>query len=609
MPPFSLPPVPAARPPRRPLCPLLAGAAVGCALALAGPAWAGRDTTVDDAPPADASAEGASPAGPDRETPAAEAPTEGIWAWIHRLEGEVLTDEVAAAVAERAEVEAAEREAEEVLSAPSVPTRLYDDPEEALTVDPLRLAEVDPSAFDIPIRTDPEVQKWMRYFLGSGRKHFQRYLDRSGRYLPLMHDRLEARGLPRDLVYLSMIESGFNPNALSHAGAGGLWQFMPATGRMYDLRVDWWVDDRRDPVKSTEAAVAHLADLHRMFNGDWLLAWCAYNAGPGRVRGAMRRAGTDDFWKLARGNYLPRETANYPPKLMAAAILSKNAERYGFRITPAQPLQVDTVEVEGAAALDMLAELAGIDVDALRSLNPGLRRTATPSEGYTLNLPSGTAPGFLRKLAAIPDSERTRYVNHTVQRGDTLSRIAARYGVDTRTLVRLNRLQDANRIVVGMSLLVPREAGAPRSATLVAAASPPGEAAAALDAAPGQTAVQAQAAPEPEGQAELVSATHGAPEPLRYTVRAGDTLSGIAARYGVSIGDLARWNRLSDPSAIRIGQALTVHRVLWRTYEVRSGDSLGRIAQRQGCSVDDLRTWNDLRGDLIHPGQTLRIRR
>jgi len=584
----------------RPSHPLLLAVLLGLVGVSAAAARGTDSLPVDDAPPT-GSAQAPS-ASDDPQTdpdtapearhdlvhaPAVEAPVEGIWAWVARLEGEVLSDEAVEAMAEKAEAELAEGDLADELAAPKVPTELYDTPEQAVTVDPLRLAEVDPDAFDIPIRTDREVQRWMRYFLGPGRKHFQRYLDRSGRYVPMMQDRLQARGLPRDLVYLSMIESGFNPHALSSAGAGGLWQFMPATGRMYDLRVDWWVDDRRDPVKSTEAAVAHLADLHRMFKGDWLLAWCAYNAGPGRVRRAMSRAGTKDFWSLARGGHLPRETANYPPKLMAAAILSKNAERYGFSIDPAPPLQVDTVEVTGAAALDVLAELAGLTVDDLKHLNPGLRRTATPAEGYHLNLPLGVGSAFSTRLAKVPPDDRARFAQHTVKRGETLGRIAARYDVSTDALVKLNRLQDADRIVVGMSLLVPAQAGR-ATPTTIALAAP---------------------VTQQESQVSGVEPVKAAERTVTYTVRAGDTLSGIAARYGVKTGDLVRWNSLKDPSSIRVGQALTIRQATWSLYEVRPGDSLGRIASRQGCTVSELRSWNDLTGDVIHPGQTLRIRK
>lgn len=541
---------------------------------------------VDDPAPA-ASDSVAGEIVPLAEREASEAPTEGIWAWVERLEGERLTRETLEALEELAESRSDESAVEDEVLTTADPEPVEVDPS-----DPLRLKHVNPDDYDIPMVMNRDVQRWMRYFLGRGRPHFQRYMARSHIYEPMMRQKLEAAGLPGDLVYLALIESGFNAHALSHAGAGGLWQFMPATGRMYDLRVDWWVDDRRDPIKSTDAAIAHLADLHRMFDGDWYLAWSAYNAGPGRVRRAMKSAGSKDFWTLARGRHLPVETANYPPKLLAAAILAKNAEAYDIVYKPQPRLAVEVVKVDGAANLDLLAECAGVDVDTLKYLNPGLRRWATPSEGYLLNVPSGKVSSFQEKFAAVPRTERVRYGNHVVRKGETLGRIAAQHGVSVAEIVSLNHLKDANRIVVGMSLLVPRpDASVPVARpTAVAEATP-------AKSAPVASAPNAAAA-KPAAAASTA---------VRYEVRRGDTLSGIASRYGVSVRDLQAWNGLKA-STIRVGQRLEIRRPTWREVEVARGDSLGRIASREGCSVRDLQSWNSLSGDVIHPGQVLRIR-
>ncbi|MFK7927675.1 MAG: lytic transglycosylase domain-containing protein, partial [Myxococcota bacterium] len=315
------------------------------ALALGAPAAASKLNDDPSVPPVESSqtlpVDDPAPAEPaavpleDRE--ATHAPQEGIWAWVVRLEGEILTPEMKRAIVERAR----EKRDQDAAGADG-PADKADGSSKVASAKPAKtgpvvLSELDPDDYDIPLATNAHVRRWVNYFTGKGRPHFQRYLDRSAIYRPMMEAKLEAAGQPKDLVYLAMIESGFNAHALSHAGAGGLWQFMPATGRMYKLRVDWWVDDRRDPVKSTDAAVAHLGDLHKMFKGNWYLAWGAYNAGPGRIRGAMRRAGTSDFWKLVKGGHLPSETANYAPKLIAAAIVAKNAEQYGFIIKPATP--------------------------------------------------------------------------------------------------------------------------------------------------------------------------------------------------------------------------------------------------------------------------------
>jgi membrane-bound lytic murein transglycosylase D len=561
---------------------------------------------------------------------ATDAPAEGVWAWVARLEGEVLTQAAVQALQERAEARRAEDTVIEGLGEPDVPADVYDDPTGGLEIDPLRLAEFDARSFDIPVELNADVKRWMRYFLGSGRGHFQRYLTRSGAYLPLMQERLEAAGMPRDLVYLAMVESGFSTHALSHAGAAGLWQFMPATARMYDLRVDWWVDERRDPIRATDAAVRHLADLHKMFGGDWYLAWSAYNAGPGRVRRAMQAAGSKDFWAITRGGHLPAETANYTPKILAAAIIAKNAERYGFSTERAAPLAVETVRVDGAVGLATLADGAGVDLEALRELNPGIRRAATPAEGYELRVPVGRADRLVAHLAELPDDARSGFGRHTVARGETLSVIAARHGVTTDDLVRANNLVNKDRIVVGMSLIVPKAgAGLADAAEAPVAASGGGATTHTVKAGeslsgigqrhgvstanlrtwnglasdvihPGQTLrLTAPAAPAATGGGEA--------RVVRYTVAAGDTLSAIAARYGVALRDLQAWNGIDDPSLVRVGQQLEVRRPRWSTYTVQPGDSLGRIATNLRCSVDDLRAWNDLRADVIHPGQELRV--
>jgi membrane-bound lytic murein transglycosylase D len=597
-------------------------------LFLAPPATADDRITlpVDDAPPTVVRPRvvPVAPAGHAGEPTAIDAPAEGVWAWVARMEGEILTEAAVQALYERAEARRAEGAVLDGLGDPDVPSEVYDDPTGALDVDPLRLSEIDPASFDIPVVINADVRRWMRYFLGSGRGHFQRYLNRGGAYLPLMIERLEAAGMPRDLVYLAMVESGFNAHALSHAGAAGLWQFMPATARMYNLRVDWWVDDRRDPIKATEAAVAHLADLHKMFGGDWYLAWSAYNAGPGRVRRSIQAGGTKDFWALAQGGHLPSETANYAPKIIAAAIIAKNAERYGFDSRRQAPLAIDTVWVDGAVGLTALANAAGMSVDQLKELNPGIRRTATPAEGYALRVPAGHGRTLAAALQALPESERASFGRHTVARGETLSAIAARHGVSADDLVRANNLVDKDRIVVGMSLIVPRLGEAPPSpapapaptATLHTVRA--GESLAGIARQHGVSTASLRTWNDLSGDtihpgqqlrltARPAPADGGEDRVIRYTVAAGDTLSAVAARYGVSVADLQQWNGIADPSRVRAGQVLEVRRAKWATYTVKPGDSLGRIAQNHRCTIDDLRAWNQLPGAVIHPGQQLRL--
>jgi membrane-bound lytic murein transglycosylase D len=531
---------------------------------------------------------------PDADRPAVDAPVdENLWIWVDRLGGEVPTTEQVEALNEREEEILAEGP---IAAAPEV-TPIVADPD-----DPLFLKQIDPSEFDIPVVVNDDVVRWMRYFTGSGRKYYARYLSRAPRYRPMMIAKLKAAGLPEDLVYLSMIESGYNPHAYSHADAAGLWQFIESTGRLYHLRIDWWVDERRDPARSTDAAIELLSDLHTMFD-DWPLAWAAYNTGPGRVQRAIDNAGSRDFWVIERGSYLHSETENYVPKIMAAAIIGHHPERYGFAGIEGQPeLAYEVARVDGTVDLEVLAKCAGISLAELQELNPALRRWATPSEGYELRVPVGRTASFLASLAEVPAEERITVVRHTVRRGETLAKIADRYDTSVSQLAKANRLKDADVIHVGQVLVVPTKDRPvpPPHATAVAAKTEDADATARS-----QTR-EATTAPAPKPAAKKATTSK-----VKYTVRRGDTLSGIAARHGVALSDVQKWNGIRDASAIQAGQVLVIHvrDDGWTRYTVRAGDSLGAIARKHGCSVSDLREWNDLASTVIQPGQVLKIRK
>lgn len=293
--------------------------------------------------------------------------------------------------------------------------------------------------FDIPIVYNDAVQKWIDYFTGNGSGHYAKYLARSGRFIPYMHAVLDKYNLPHDLVYLSMIESGFNTRAMSWAAAGGLWQFIKSTGSMYGLSVDYYVDERADVEKATDAAARHLKDLYDEF-GNWYLAFAAYNAGAGKVRNAINRHGTD-FWDMARGSYLRQETKDYVPKIIAAAIIGKNPRKYGFDHVEYQvPINYERVQLKSATDLEVAAECAGVEPDLMRLLNPELLRDMTPPHipNYSLKIPKGTKERFMRKYAALSPSQRLKTIYYTVQRGDTLREIAGNYGVSERDLVSEN---------------------------------------------------------------------------------------------------------------------------------------------------------------------------
>ena len=314
---------------------------------------------------------------------------------------------------------------------------------------------VEPPSWDIPITVNSAVDRWLVYYQTRGRRHFQIHLARAGRYEPMMRGILRDHGLPDDLVYLSLIESGFDPNAYSTAHAVGQWQFLRSTGRGYGLRVSYWVDERRDPVLATKAAAAHQKDLYEEF-GSWYLVAAAYNGGRGRVRRSIRHSGSRDFWTLARRRYLRRETRNYVPKLIAAALIAKQAEKYGFDVKPAQPLSYDLVEVPDATSLDVIAEAARVDVAEVAALNPQLIRGVTPpGESYSVRLPARSGATFAIHYPWIPAEERVRSIQHWVRPGDTLSRLAKVYRSDLSAIRAANQGVHPRRLKVGQRLLIP----------------------------------------------------------------------------------------------------------------------------------------------------------
>jgi peptidoglycan lytic transglycosylase D len=308
------------------------------------------------------------------------------------------------------------------------------------------------------------VNEHVRFFLDRFQTGYRRavvegWLTRSGRYLPMILDVFRQKGLPEDLVFTVMIESGFDPVAVSQAGAKGLWQFMAPTARLYGLRVDGWLDERLDPEKSTVAAANYLRDLYAQF-GSWDLAQAAYNAGDGSIQRAIDRTGSRDFWALHKSPLLLDETKNFVPAIHAATLIGRQPEHYGFSVVPEDPLRYEQVTVPKGSRLVRLAALSGIPTQDLEALNPELRQKQTPPDGpYELKVPLGTTAAVQaavdidasagRKIAAPP-----RPGVHVVQAGDTVWRIAKRYGVSAKQLVAWNGLDRPDRIFPGERLRV-----------------------------------------------------------------------------------------------------------------------------------------------------------
>jgi membrane-bound lytic murein transglycosylase D len=429
------------------------------------------------------------------------------------------------------------------------------------------------------------------------RRH-QDYLDRVAErarpYLYYIVEQLEARGMPEDLALLPIVESAYHPFAYSPSRASGIWQFIPSTGRRFGLKQNWWYDGRRDIVAATRAALDYLEELHKEFDGDWLLALAAYNSGERNVARAVRRnrnAGKPiDFWSIAA--HLPRETRGYVPSLLAVAELLAGADKYGVRWQAIDNLPYfEIVELDGQIDLATAAGLAGIDIDDLYTLNPGFNQWATDPDGpHSLLVPVERAAAFRDGLAALPPDQRVAWRRHHIARGETLAAIAHRYGTSVDALKRTNGLR-GHLIRAGDSLLVPGPLKPLQYYTL------------------------SQHNRRYRGLSRDGSGT------LTYTVQRGDTLWDISRQYGVSIRQMCAWNGISARSILRPGQKLRLDagatvvkaRLDRKTstpaaYTVRKGDSLWLISRRFGVSVAELQRWNGLsRNSVLQPGQSLLI--
>jgi membrane-bound lytic murein transglycosylase D len=311
--------------------------------------------------------------------------------------------------------------------------------------------------YDIPVDRNAKVEQWLAYFQGRGRKWFHIWLERSGRYIPVMRKILKEHDLPEDLVYLAMIESGFSARAYSRARAVGIWQFMKGTARLYGLRIDFWVDERRDPEKSSIAAARHLKDLYDQFQS-WKLAAAAYNAGPAKVSRAIKKYKTEDFWELTKGRYLRPETRAYVPKMIAAALIAKEPHKYGFNDIQAQePLSYDKLVLKQPINLVALSQKTETELEDLMIINPELNHPVTPPDAkdYELRVPSGKSEKFLAALSVMSDDEKFKVTAHRMRRGDTVAKLSKIYSIPAKEILNFNGLKTATGIREGRTLLVP----------------------------------------------------------------------------------------------------------------------------------------------------------
>jgi membrane-bound lytic murein transglycosylase D len=444
------------------------------------------------------------------------------------------------------------------------------------------------------------VQKWLDYFNGKGRKNFQRWLNRGEAFRPLIDRALAEHNLPRELYYLGMIESGFNTRARSRAGAVGPWQFIRGTARRYGLIIDYWVDERNDIVRSTEAACQYLSHLHGIFQ-DWNLAMAGYNSGEFRVQSAARRAGSRDFWNLK----LPRETKDYVPKMMAAALIGQDPGKYGFEVKAASTFEYEELRAKQAVDLSLLAKKGKFKKSKIEDMNPHLLRWCTPPDhpgGYTVHVPVGKKRVLETALGQLSRDEQVTFAKHRIRKGETLYEIARGYGTTVKAIMRRNGIKNPRRLRPGKTLVIPTN--------------------------PSRSFRQ-QPSNGVIASAEKVLPPLSVPRNSAkgfYTVRKGDNLSIIARRLSCSVSRLQRWNDLGRSTRIYPNQVLQYlysspgapgsgnvsGPVAEGTRErhihvVAKGESLYSISKRYRTSVNAILGWNSklTKKTTIYPGDKL----
>ena len=447
--------------------------------------------------------------------------------------------------------------------------------------------------YDFPVVINKQVEFYLDFFTKKHHRTFRRWLERSGRYVPMIQEKLARACLPLDLAYLPMIESGYSLTAYSRARAAGPWQFIRATGRHYGLTINSYVDERRDPEKATDAAIAFLSELYQRFNS-WELSVAAYNAGPGKIAKGVRRYKTNDFWKIADNRFLKMETKRYVPKLIAAIIIAKNPGKYGFtNINYEQPLAYDVVKVSRWTSFRAVTAACPVEVNELRELNRQLRKQITPPDqaSYQLKVPMGLKQTLEVNLPRVHAVVTTSYKTHIVAGNDTITRICRKHKINKTTLLKVNDLR-SNKLNKGQRLRIPYQT---TNYVLWDKETPAGE----------------------KGSHMVL-----------HKIKSGETLSIIARQYNVPIQMIAAWNGLENMHKIRAGQQLALYldnnieplvitagvykkryradnKPIKASYTVRKGDTLWAIARRYKLKPAEIKVWNNLKSNIIHPGNEL----
>lgn len=457
-------------------------------------------------------------------------------------------------------------------------------------------------SYDFPITLNRQVEYYLDRFQNRQHASFQLWLQRSGKYLPMITAQLAEAGLPLDLAYLPMIESGFSLTAYSSARAVGPWQFMRATAVSYGLKINDYIDERRDPIRSTEAAIHYLSELYSQF-GSWHLAVAAYNAGEGKIHRAISRYQTRNFWEIAQQHYLHPETKRYVPKLIAAILIAKEPEKYGFTdLEYEAPLAYETAEVPRWTSLQAVAIAAATDYETLKNLNRQLRQDITPPDlaSYELRVPPGTAELVAKTLPRVHVAITTQYKSHVIRPGETVDQVCRLYDLNKKTLLKANNLRKA-KLTPGNHLRIPYQ-------------------------------VTNYSLLSEEEYAKRGTYTAAATDFILHKVQPGETVSEIATRYHVAPQLIASWNGLRSINKIKAGQQLALHIAPQATmadsraatagqadrlmttanttyYKVQGGDSLWAIARKFKLNTAEIKQWNNLTDNTIHPGLELVLKK
>lgn len=433
-------------------------------------------------------------------------------------------------------------------------------------------------SYDVPMVWNEKVIKALSYYIRTKPQMINKWLERAAFYLPVMKQMFADSGLPQDLAYLPLIESGFNAQAYSRAKAAGIWQFIQSTGKLYGLRHSYWLDERRDPLKSTESAIKYLKKLYGDF-GNWHLALAAYNCGEGGVGRAINRSGTTDYWQLP----LPKETKNYVPSYLAALTIAKNPDIFNFTADSSQVFDFDTVHISECIDMRDIADSLNLDFEAFKKSNPHITHWCTPPDvsNVCIYIPKGKTEAFYTFVNAIPDDKKVRWYVYKIRKGDYVPTIAKRFKVSADAIREINRLNKNSKIIAGKTLFIPIPAKTDVTQ---------------------YTEVVTKSSTAPETKQNTVPSNTGK---IQYKVKQGETISEIALMFDVSEGELEDWNSISN-SKIRAGQILTIYAngslpkkqtprtEQAGTYKVVDGDTPYSVCRKFNITLDELAVFNNL---------------